>query len=123
MIISQEQRIAIVEFYFAIKSRCRVINHFSKNIQTGSDRVELHSENESDRCGDRFIKKSTEKIVRLDKHHHGIHILAESDERYARLQQDGATYHTSQDSMEVLTEFLDHRVISKGLWPPHLPDL
>ncbi|GFY32701.1 DUF4817 domain-containing protein [Trichonephila clavipes] len=31
--------------------------------------------------------------------------------------------HTSWDSLEVLTEFFDDRVISKGLWPPRLPDL
>ncbi|GFX95897.1 uncharacterized protein TNCV_2084771 [Trichonephila clavipes] len=77
----------------------------------------------SGRCGDRFTKKSIEKIVRLHKHHYKMHILAESDERYARLQQDGAICHTLRDSMEVLTEFFDDRVISKGLMPTRLPDL
>ncbi|GFV81483.1 uncharacterized protein TNCV_52071 [Trichonephila clavipes] len=67
--------------------------------------------------------KPIEKTVRLHKHHYGIHILFESDERYAWLQQDGSTCHTSRDSMEILTEFFDDRVISKGLWPPRLPDL
>ncbi|GFW33038.1 uncharacterized protein TNCV_2109681 [Trichonephila clavipes] len=52
-----------------------------------------------------------------------IHILAESDERYAWLQQDGAICHTSRDSMEVLTEVFDDRVISKGLLPTRLPDM
>ncbi|GFT84735.1 DUF4817 domain-containing protein [Trichonephila clavipes] len=33
MMISQEQRIAIVEFYFAIKSLCRVINAFQQKHQ------------------------------------------------------------------------------------------
>ncbi|GFX33121.1 uncharacterized protein TNCV_5042891 [Trichonephila clavipes] len=31
--------------------------------------------------------------------------------------------HTSRDSMKVLTEFFDDRVISKGLWPPRSPDM
>ncbi|GFU16418.1 uncharacterized protein TNCV_836041 [Trichonephila clavipes] len=37
--------------------------------------------------------------------------------------QDGATCHTSRDSIEVLNEFFDDGAISKGLWPPLLPDL
>ncbi|GFS52270.1 uncharacterized protein TNCV_4850001 [Trichonephila clavipes] len=32
-------------------------------------------------------------------------------------------YHTSRDSVEILTEFFVDRVISKGLWPPRSPDL
>ncbi|GFR13822.1 transposable element Tc3 transposase [Trichonephila clavata] len=48
--------------------------------------------------------------------------LLNSEERYAWLQQDGATWHTSREKMEVLTEFFNDRVISKGLWPPS-PDL
>ncbi|GFT73389.1 uncharacterized protein TNCV_1081481 [Trichonephila clavipes] len=75
----------------------------------------VYSEHESGSCGERFTKKSIEKIVCLHKHHYGIHILAESDERHAWLQQGGATCHTSRDSMEVLTEFFDDHVISKGL--------
>ncbi|GFT32981.1 uncharacterized protein TNCV_149631 [Trichonephila clavipes] len=42
-------------------------------------------------------------------------MLAEIDERYAWLQQDGATCHMLRDSMKVLTEFFDDRVISKEL--------
>ncbi|GFV60546.1 uncharacterized protein TNCV_3471811 [Trichonephila clavipes] len=75
----------------------------------------VHSENESSRCGERFTKKSIGKTVRLHKHYYGVHILAESGEECARLQQDGAMCHTSRDSMEVLTEFFDNRAISKGL--------
>ncbi|GFV98476.1 uncharacterized protein TNCV_624351 [Trichonephila clavipes] len=66
---------------------------------------------------------SIEKTIRLHKHYYGIHILAESDKRYAWLQEDGAIRHTSRDSMEVLTEFFYDRVNSKGLWPTRLPDL
>ncbi|GFT09712.1 DUF4817 domain-containing protein [Trichonephila clavipes] len=47
--------------------------------------------------------------------------LLKCDERYAWSQQVGATCHTSLDSMEVLTDFFDDRVISKGLWRPISP--
>ncbi|GFU28431.1 DDE_3 domain-containing protein [Trichonephila clavipes] len=40
-----------------------------------------------------------------------------------RYKQDGGTCQTSRESMEILTEIFDDRVISKGLWPPRLPDL
>ncbi|GFX22351.1 uncharacterized protein TNCV_1815521 [Trichonephila clavipes] len=83
----------------------------------------VHSENENGRCGDRFTKKSVEKTVRLHKHVYGIHVVVESNERYAWLQQDGATCNTSWDSAKVLTKFFDDRIISKDLWPPRLPDL
>jgi len=38
-------------------------------------------------------------------------------------QQDGATSHTSHASMAEIQSFFGDRIISKGLWPPHLPDL
>ncbi|GFT54206.1 uncharacterized protein TNCV_2467201 [Trichonephila clavipes] len=68
------------------------------------------------------ISGSPIRVV-ANKHHYGIHILAESKERYAWLQQDSATCHTSHGSMKVLTEFFDDRIISKELWPPLLSDL
>ncbi|GFT73401.1 uncharacterized protein TNCV_150061 [Trichonephila clavipes] len=78
----------------------------------------VYCEHESGSCGERFTKKSIERSsVYIN------HILAESDERHAWLQQDGAKCHTSRDSMEVLTEFFDDHVISKGLWPPRLTDV
>ncbi|GFV59602.1 uncharacterized protein TNCV_228431 [Trichonephila clavipes] len=69
-----------------------------------------------------LTKRSNEKTVHLHKHHYRIHILAESDERYAWLQKDGAMCHTSRDSMEVLTEFFDDHVIER-FWLTRLPDL
>ncbi|GFX36533.1 DUF4817 domain-containing protein [Trichonephila clavipes] len=98
MMFCKEQRIVIEELYFAVKSHCRVINAFQQKYPgetapnastitvlvqrfhgTGSvaDRKRTDSEKGSDRCGDQFTKKSIEKTVRLHKHHHGIHILAE----------------------------------------------
>ena len=41
----------------------------------------------------------------------------------AYFQQDGATSHTSHASMAEIQSFFGDRVISKGLWPPRLPDL
>lgn len=49
--------------------------------------------------------------------------LLEEDERYCWLQQDGATCHTSNETMRFLREFFGERLISKGLWPPRSPDL
>jgi hypothetical protein len=39
------------------------------------------------------------------------------------LQQDGATSHTANSTMEMLKQFSDDRIISKNLWPPLPPDL
>ncbi|GFX94432.1 uncharacterized protein TNCV_4294752 [Trichonephila clavipes] len=74
----------------------------------------VHNENESGRCGDPFTKNSIEKSVRLHKHHYKMHILAESDERYAWLQQDGAICHTSRDILsktlyKVITAFRNYK--------------
>jgi len=38
-------------------------------------------------------------------------------------QQDGVTSHTSHTSMAEIQSCFGDRVISKGLWPPRLPDL
>ncbi|KAJ4444011.1 hypothetical protein ANN_05800 [Periplaneta americana] len=38
-------------------------------------------------------------------------------------QQDGATCHTSNESMELTASFFDDRIISRNLWPPRSPDL
>jgi len=38
-------------------------------------------------------------------------------------QQDRATSHTSHASMAEISLFFGDRVILKGLWPPHSPDL
>lgn len=49
--------------------------------------------------------------------------LLEPQERYCWFQQDGATCHTSRETMDFLQEFFGGRIISKGLWPPRSPDL
>lgn len=38
-------------------------------------------------------------------------------------QQDSATAHTADDSLNFIQEIFEDRVISKGLWPPRSPDL
>lgn len=45
------------------------------------------------------------------------------DERYCWLQQDGATSHTANSTIQFLHDFFDDRIISRGLWPPRSPDL
>jgi hypothetical protein len=49
--------------------------------------------------------------------------LTEEDKQHAYFQQDNATAHTSQHSMEALREIFGERIISWGLWPPRFPDL
>ena len=43
--------------------------------------------------------------------------------RNGYFQQDGATCHTSNDSVTEIESFFDDRIISKALWPPRSPDL
>lgn len=38
-------------------------------------------------------------------------------------QQDGATAHTAQATLQYLEEFYGDRLISRNLWPPRSPDL
>jgi hypothetical protein len=49
--------------------------------------------------------------------------LLNEEERFCWLQQDGATSHTANSTMEMLKQFFDGRIISKNLWPPRSPDL
>lgn len=41
----------------------------------------------------------------------------------AYFQQDSATAHTADLSLQLIEEIFEDRVISKGLWPPRSPDL
>ena len=43
--------------------------------------------------------------------------------RNGYFQQDGATCHTSKESMTEIESFFDDRIISKALWPPRSPHL
>jgi len=43
--------------------------------------------------------------------------------RNGYFQQDGATCHTSNDSVTEIESFFDDQIISKALWPPRSPDL
>ncbi|GFX07806.1 DUF4817 domain-containing protein [Trichonephila clavipes] len=148
MMFFQEQRIVFDELYFAIKSHCRVINAFQQKypretvpnlskitvlVQRFRDTVLVADRKRSDRASKVKMKVTDVETAlqssplkrpsHLHEHHYVIHILAESDEIGAWLQQEGATCHTLWDSSEVLTEFFDYCVISKGLCPPRLPDL
>jgi hypothetical protein len=44
-------------------------------------------------------------------------------ERYCWYKQDGATCHTSNQTMNMLRGFFQDRLISKNVWPPRSPDL
>jgi hypothetical protein len=49
--------------------------------------------------------------------------VLEADKQYCWFQQDGATAHTENYTMEMLSEFFGGRIISRNLWPPRSPDL
>ena len=49
--------------------------------------------------------------------------LDDDELRNGYFQQDGATCHTSNESMTEIESFFDDRIISKALWPPRSPDL
>jgi hypothetical protein len=49
--------------------------------------------------------------------------LLEVDEQDCWLQQDVATAHTENSTMQMLSEFLGGRIISRNLCPPRSPDL
>ena len=56
-------------------------------------------------------------------HNEFVDQLDDDELRNDYLQQDGATCHTSNESMTEIESFLDDRIISKALWPPRSPDL
>ena len=49
--------------------------------------------------------------------------LDDDELRNGHFQQDGATCHTSNESMTEIESFFDDGIISKALWPPKSPDL
>ena len=61
----------------------------------------------------RYLKTFNEFVDQLD----------DDELRNGYFQQDGATCHTSNESMTEIENFFDDRIISKALWPPRSPDL
>ncbi len=49
--------------------------------------------------------------------------LLEEDKPYNWFQQYGATAHMAKKTTDVLTEFFEDRIISKGTWPAESPNL
>jgi hypothetical protein len=47
----------------------------------------------------------------------------EVDEQDCWFQQDGATSHTANSTMQMLSEFFGGCIISRNFWPPRSPDL
>jgi hypothetical protein len=47
--------------------------------------------------------------------------LLEVDEQDCWFQQDGATAHTADSIMQMLSEFFGGRIIFRSLWPPSIP--
>jgi hypothetical protein len=49
--------------------------------------------------------------------------LLEVDKQDSWLQQDGATAHTANSTMQMLSKFFDGHIIFQNLWPPSSLDL
>ena len=56
-------------------------------------------------------------------HNEFVDQLDNDELRNGYFQQDGATCHSSNESMTEIESFFDDRIISKALWPPRSPDL
>ena len=56
-------------------------------------------------------------------HNEFVDQLDDDELRNGYFQRDGATCHTSNESMTEIESFFDDRIISKALWPPRSPDL
>ena len=54
---------------------------------------------------------------------HQFVAMLEEDERDSWFQQDGASCHTANETMDMLRGFFGNKIISKNLWPPRSPDL
>jgi len=52
-----------------------------------------------------------------------VNQLDDEEPSIGYFQQDGATSHTSHDSMVEIPSFIGDRFISKGIWTPRSPEL
>ncbi|GFW84800.1 uncharacterized protein TNCV_680881 [Trichonephila clavipes] len=126
-----------MEFYFVTKSHCHVINGFQQKLpgETAPNAStithllrQFHGTGSvADRkqsCGASLVKPKVADVEtalqrsQIKRPSVYINIITEIisllniDKRYAWLQQDTATCHTSRDSVEFLTEFCDNCVVT-----------
>lgn len=52
-----------------------------------------------------------------------VNELHDDELQHGYFQQDGASAHTAARTITYLQEYFDDRLISRGIWPPHSPDL
>ena len=71
--------------------------------------------------GDSLARGPTE--VYLQIFYEFVNQLTDDELTTGYYQQDGATCHTSNASMQEIESFFKDRIISKNLWPPRSPDL
>jgi hypothetical protein len=129
MSFSRIQRAALVEAYFTNESytNSRTTRLWAAEYPHELHQVPLHTEKTGVWCAISrrriiFFDTTVTSAVYADVVQQFVALLNE-DERYSWHQQDGATCHTSDETMTPLKQFLDDRVISKNLWPPRSPDL
>ena len=70
-----------------------------------------------------FFEETVNTIVYKNIFMDFVNQLDDMELTQGYFQQDGATSHTSNESMAYISSFFEYRVISKGLWPPRSPDL
>jgi len=93
--------------------------------------VPLHSEKTGvwcaiSRCciiGPIFFHETLNTAHYLEIFNEFVDQLDDDELRNGYLEQDGATCHTSNESIAKIESFFDDRIISKALWPPRSPDL
>jgi len=91
----------------------------------------LHSEKTGVWCaisrrriiGPIFFHETSNTARYLEIFNEFVDQLDDDELRNGYFQQDGATRHTSNESMTEIESFFDDRIISKALWPPRSPDL
>ena len=70
-----------------------------------------------------FFEETIETAAYMEIFNTFVNQLDDEELSIGYFQQDGATSHTSHASMAEIKFFFGDRVILKGLWPPHSPDL
>jgi hypothetical protein len=71
--------------------------------------------------GPLFFEETVNSIRYCSMFHDFIALLEEDEITYSWFQDDGTTAHTAYNSMKLLNEIFEERVISRNLWPLRSP--
>jgi hypothetical protein len=73
-------------------------------------------------CRANFLRNTTNLEHYNDIFHEVLGHLTEEGTAKAWMHQESITCHTAQATMHEVSLSFGDQIISKGLWPPHLPD-